>query len=46
MSPAVTATLARLPHLTVEELRAMHAEVVDGHVPGVDQLYRIRYTGR
>lgn len=27
MSPAVTTTLARLPHLTVDELRALHAEV-------------------
>lgn len=27
MSPAVTATVARLPHLTVEELRVLHAEV-------------------
>lgn len=27
MSASITATLARLPHLTVEELRTMHAEV-------------------
>lgn len=27
MSPAIATTLARLPHLTVDELRALHAEV-------------------
>ena len=27
MSPAVTETVARLPHMTVEALRALHAEV-------------------
>jgi hypothetical protein len=42
MSPTIATTLARLPHLTVEELRAMHAEVIGAPTASRHKTWLVR----